>query len=88
MTEIVFKMAESEEFETQSLKKSPKKLPNFQKHGKRKAVSTTGKNKASKTTRWSDDEVDKIIDMLGRKGLLILGCFSKYYYHNRNRREN
>ena len=57
MAGSTFKMAESEEFETQFLKRTST-------HGKRKALSTTGNNKASKTRRWPDDEVDELIGML------------------------
>ena len=45
------------EFETQSLEKTPT-------HGKRKAVWTTGNDKASKTRRWYDNEVNEFIDIL------------------------
>ena len=58
-------IAESEGFETQLLKKKTHI------HGKRKAVS-----KASKTRKWSDDVLDELIDMLGRKDLHLMDVFS------------
>ena len=57
VTMVTCSSSECEEFEMQSLGKTPT-------HGKRKAVSTTGNDKASKTRRWSDDKVDELIDML------------------------
>ena len=70
-------MAESEEFETQLLDKTPT-------NGKRKAVSTSGKDKC-KTRKWSEDEVDELIDMLEER-VCLWDVFSKEY-HNRNKRE-
>ena len=56
-------MAESEEFETQSLEITPHKW-------KEKAVSTTENDKTSKT-RWSDDEVGELIGMLEERVCLL-----------------
>ena len=33
-------------------------------------------SKASKTRKWSDDVLDELIDMLGRKGLHLRDVFS------------
>ena len=69
MTGNIFKMAESEEFETQSFEIAPQMKI-------KKAVATTENNRASKTSRWSDNEVDELIDMLEERVWLV-GCFSR-----------
>ena len=70
-------MAESEEFETQLLDKTPT-------NGKWKAVSTSGKDKC-KTRKWSEDELDELIDMLEER-VCLWDVFAKEY-QNRNKRE-